>query len=84
MTKSCVYRTPYLSKHTSFHLVFVAQVKKDDISRCSFYHHLMITGLLGGGTGVKSKKCPNMTKKIVSLGISGTVPNMIVGFGTHM
>ena len=43
-----------------------------------------LLGGAGGGTGVKSKKWPNMTKFFfVSLGISETVPNMIVVFGTH-
>ena len=42
-------------------------------------HHLIV-----GGRGLKGKKWPKMTKKIVSFCISGTVPYMIVVFGTHV
>ena len=41
------------------------------------------SGLLGG-RGLKGQKMAQMTKNYVSLHISGTVPHMIVVFGTDM
>ena len=38
----------------------------------------------GGGGWVKGKKWPEMTKNFGPLRISGTVPHMIVVFGTHV
>ena len=46
-----------------------------------FFSKFWIFGFLGGSNG---KKWPKMTKKLVSLRISGTVPHMIMVFGTHV
>ena len=44
---------------------------------------LWFSGLLGW-RGLKGKKWRKMTKISVSLRISGTLPHMIVVFGTHV
>ena len=57
-------------------MFFVAQVYNDDISRCFFYFFkILVSGVLEEGGGLKGKNGPKWQKKIVSLSISGTVPD---------
>ena len=68
-----------------FIVIFVAQVQNNDISRCflNFFKILFFWIVRIGsrrGGGLNGKKWPKMTKKIVSLCISVTVPHMIVVF----
>ena len=49
----------------------------------SFFLNFGFVGVRREGVN-KAKKWPKMTKNSVSLCISGTVPHMIVVFGTHV
>ena len=70
---------------TIYHMIVIygALVSNDDISRgfCSFFQNF---DSLCCQEGQRAKKWPKMTKKIVSLCISWTVPYMIVVFGTDV
>ena len=90
MTKNYVCCTPYLSKHTSFDCVFLLHTFKMMTfpqMLFSIFQNLGFLGLGcwgGGGGGVKRGKMAQNDKKFVSLCLSGTVPHMIVVFGTHV
>ena len=64
--------TPYLSKHTSYDRIFCCTSLK-------LWHIQMLFTFFQ-----KGKIWPKMAKNSVSLNISGTVPHMIVVFGTHV
>ena len=82
MTKNYVCCAQYLRNNTSW-LSFVVHKNKMIISPGIFFiiSKFWFFGLLGGWMG---KKWPKMTKKSVSLCISGTVHHMIEVFGTYV